>query len=116
MSGHTRQDRHLDPGAAGSPVHLLPGLGATPGTVTVAIGPRDAATRRGQLLVWATVNLLLRCYGVLDSVTVHCPDVVLAAGLPHLLAGAPTGHVAPGAGELGHRNRGPAGARARSPH
>jgi hypothetical protein len=88
MSGHTRLDRHLDPDAAGSPVHLLPALGAAHGAVIVVIGPRDAATRRGQLLVWATVNLLLRCYGVLDSVTVRCPDVVLTAGLPRVLAGA----------------------------
>ena len=38
MTGHARQDRHLDPSAAGSPVHLLPGLGTRPGTVTVVIG------------------------------------------------------------------------------
>ena len=87
MSDHARRDRHLDPHAAGSPVHLLPGLGTTSGTVTVVIGGNDAATRRGQLLAWATVNMLLRCYGALDTVTVHCPDASLTAGLPHLSAG-----------------------------
>jgi molybdopterin/thiamine biosynthesis adenylyltransferase len=90
VTGHVRRDRHLDPNAAGSPVRLLPGLGAAPGNVTVVIGGRDAATRRGQLLAWATVNMLLRCYGVLGTVTVHCPDVALAVGLPHLSAGAPS--------------------------
>lgn len=81
------RDRHLDPDAAGSPVHLLPGLRAGIGTVTVVIGGNDASTCRGQLLAWATVNMLLRCYGALDTVTVHCPDVVLTARLPHLSAG-----------------------------
>lgn len=89
MSGRASRDRHLDPGAAGSPVHQLPGLGVTRGTVTVIIGPADATTRRGQLLTWATVNLLLRCYDVLDTVTVHCPDVTLAGRLPGVLDGAP---------------------------
>jgi len=89
VNDHARRDRHLDPSAAGSPVHLLPGLEATPGTVTVTvvIGGRDAATRRGQLLAWATVNMLLRCYGALGTVTVHCPDVALTADLPHLSVG-----------------------------
>jgi hypothetical protein len=87
MTGHAHRDRHLDPDAAGSPAHLLPGLRTATGTVTVVIGHTDAATRRGQLLAWATVNMLLRCYGVLDSVTVHCPDVMLATRLPHLSAG-----------------------------
>jgi molybdopterin/thiamine biosynthesis adenylyltransferase len=91
VTGHARRDRHLDPGTSGSPVHLLPGLGTAAGTVTVVIGCSDAVTRRGQLLAWATVNMLLRCYGVLDTVTVHCPDVALTAGLPHLSADtAPT--------------------------
>ena len=83
---NAHQDRHLDPDAAGSPVHLLPGLQATLGSVTVVIGSTDAATRRGQLLTWATVNMLLRCYGVMDTVTVHCPNVILTASLPHLSA------------------------------
>lgn len=89
MNGHLRRDRHLDPAAAGSPVHLLPGLGTTPAIVTVVTGAADAATPRGQLLVWATVNLLLRCYAVLDTVIVECPDVRLTARLPQLVAGAP---------------------------
>jgi molybdopterin/thiamine biosynthesis adenylyltransferase len=87
MTGYARRDRHLDPDAAGSPVHLLPGLLAAPGTVTVVIGNKDAATRRGQLLIWVTVNLLLRCYGVLAAVTVYCPDVSLTVDLPRLSAG-----------------------------
>jgi molybdopterin/thiamine biosynthesis adenylyltransferase len=86
MADHARQDRHLDPDAAASPVRLLPGLLADPGHVTVLIGDQDAATPRGQLLTWATVNLLLRCYGVLVTVTVHCPDVPLAAPLPRVPA------------------------------
>jgi hypothetical protein len=88
MTDYACRDRHLDPDAAGSPVHLLPGLLAAPGTVTVVIGGTDAATRRGQLLAWATVNLLLRCYVVLTTVTVHCADVTLTVSLPHLSAGS----------------------------
>jgi molybdopterin/thiamine biosynthesis adenylyltransferase len=87
MTSHAHRDRHLDPDAAGSPVRLLPGLQATPATVTVIIGGTDAAARRGQLLAWATVNMLLRCYGVLGTVTVRCPDVMLGASLPRLSAG-----------------------------
>ena len=87
MTSHAHRYRHLDPDAAGSPVRLLPGLQATPATVTVIIGSTDAAARRGQLLAWATVNMLLRCYGVLGTVTVRCPDVMLGASLPRLSAG-----------------------------
>jgi hypothetical protein len=75
MTERKRLDRHLDPSAAGSPVRILPGLSGSPGHVQVIIGDADAAAGRGQLLTWAVVNLLLRCYGVLDSVTVTCPDV-----------------------------------------
>jgi len=88
MSYREHLDRHLDPDAAGSPVRLLPGLLAAPGHVTVIIGYQDVTTPRGQLLTWATVNLLLRCYGVLTTVTVHCPDVALAAPLPRESAGS----------------------------
>src|SRR5487761_636297 len=84
MTDRKRLDRHLDPGAAGSPVCSLPG---SPGHVQVIIGSADAATDRGQLLTWAVVNLLLRCYGVLDSVTVTCPDVPLDATLPRVSSG-----------------------------
>ncbi len=87
MTDRKRLDRHLDPGAAGSPVRLLPGLSGSPGHVQVIIGGADAATGRGQLLTWAVVNLLLRCYRVLDSVTVTCPDVPLAAALPRVSSG-----------------------------
>jgi molybdopterin/thiamine biosynthesis adenylyltransferase len=88
MADHVRPDRHLDHGAAGSPVHLLPGLLASPGHVTVLIGDQDATTPRGQLLIWTTANLLLRCYGVLATVTVHCPDVLLSAPLPRTSVGS----------------------------
>ena len=87
MTDRKRLDRHLDPGAAGSPVRLLPGLSGSPGHVQVIIGDADATTGRGQLLTWAVVNLLLRCYEVLDSVTVTCPDVLLAAALPRVSSG-----------------------------
>ncbi len=87
MTDRKRLDRHLDPGAAGSPVRSLPGLSGSPGHVQVLIGSAEAATDRGQLLTWAVVNLLLRCYGVLDSVTVTCPDVPLAATLPRVSSG-----------------------------
>jgi hypothetical protein len=89
MTDRTRPDRHLDPEAVGSPVSLLPGLLGNPGNVQVIIGDGDAATARGQLLTWATVNLLLRCYGVLNSVTVICPDAPLEAALPRVDAGRP---------------------------
>ena len=88
MADRSRLDRHLDPDAAGSPVRLLPGLLADPGHVAVIIGDQDVTTPRGQLLTWATVNLLLRCYSVLATVTVHCPDVALAAPLPRVSAGS----------------------------
>lgn len=88
MTDRKRLDRHLDPGAAGSPVRSLPGLSGSPGHAQVIIGSVDAATGRGQLLTWAVVNLLLRCYGVLDSVTVTCPDVPLAAALPRASSGS----------------------------
>jgi molybdopterin/thiamine biosynthesis adenylyltransferase len=87
MTDRKRLDRHLDPGAVGSPVRSLPGLSGSPGHVQVIVGGADAATGRGQLLTWAVVNLLLRCYGVLDSVTVTCADAPLAAALPLASAG-----------------------------
>jgi hypothetical protein len=88
MTDRKRLDRHLDPDAAGAPVGLLPGLVGSPGNVQVIIGDADAATARGQLLTWAVVNLLLRCYGVLESVTVTCPDVPLVARLPRVSSGS----------------------------
>jgi hypothetical protein len=87
MADPKRLDRHLDPAATGSPVGILPGLSGRPGRVQVIIGDADAAAGRGQLLTWAVVNLLLRCYGVLESVTVTCPDVPLAATLPQVSSG-----------------------------
>jgi hypothetical protein len=57
----------------------------------IILGAADAATRRGQVLAWATVNQLLRCYGVFETVTVHCPDVALAAELPNLSGGTAPG-------------------------
>lgn len=84
MTVHQRPDRHLDPAAAGSPVHLLPGLSGSPGRVRLIAGEASAASARGQLLTWAAVNLLLRCYGVLDTVTVTCPDALLTARLPRI--------------------------------
>jgi ThiF family len=89
MADRKRLDRHLDPDAAGSPVRSLPGLLGQPGRVQVIIGDTDASTGRGQLLTWAVVNLLLRCYGVLESVTVSCPDVPLTARLPRVSSGTP---------------------------
>jgi molybdopterin/thiamine biosynthesis adenylyltransferase len=86
MTEQRRRDRHLDADAAGSPSRLLPGLGAVQGNVTVAIGSSDAQTSRGQLLTWAVLNLLLRCYGVLETVVVYCPDAPVAAELPCLTA------------------------------
>jgi molybdopterin/thiamine biosynthesis adenylyltransferase len=88
MTDRKRLDRHLDPDAVGSPVRSLPGLLGSPGHVQVIIGDADAATGRGQLLTWAVVNLLLRCYGVLESVTVTCPDAPLAATLPRVSSGS----------------------------
>jgi len=88
MTDRKRLDRHLDPDAVGSPVRSLPGLSCSPGHVQVTIGRADSETGRGQLLIWAVVNLLLRCYGVLDSVTVTCPDVPLAAALPQASSGS----------------------------
>jgi molybdopterin/thiamine biosynthesis adenylyltransferase len=81
MNEHRSLDRHLDPTATGSPLHLLPGI-AEPSAVTMWIGAADASTPRGQLLVWAASNLLLRCYGMLRTVTVRCPDVTLTVDLP----------------------------------
>jgi hypothetical protein len=89
MADRKRLDRHLDPDATGSPVRSLPGLLGNPGHVQVVIGDADAVTGRGQLLTWAVVNLLLRCYGVLESVTVACPDAPLTARLPRVSSGSP---------------------------
>jgi hypothetical protein len=88
MTGQERLDRHLDPGAAGSPVRLLPGLAGNPGHVHLIAGEACAASARGQLLTWAVVNLLLRCYGVLDAVTVTCPDALLTTRLPRITSRA----------------------------
>src|ERR1700722_3423743 len=88
MTDRKRLDRHMDPRAAGSPVRSLPGLSGSPAHVQAIIGDADAATGRGQLLTWAVVNLLLRCYGVLDSVSVTCPDLPLAAALPRVGSGS----------------------------
>lgn len=88
MNDHAHRDRHLDPSAAGSPIRILPGLATARGAVTVVIGDNDATTRRGQLLAWATINMLLRCYGVMDTLVIHCPDVTLITDLPRLQAGA----------------------------
>lgn len=88
MADRQRLDRHLDPDAVGSPVRSLPGLLDGPLHMQVVIGDADAATGRGQMLTWAVVNLLLRCYGVLESVTVTCPDTSLAATLPRVSSGS----------------------------
>lgn len=83
-----RPERHLDPDAAGSPLATLPGLtgdrGTASRTVTVIVGPTAATTARGQLLTWVTVNLLLRCYGALDTVAVRCAETTLIKPLPTL--------------------------------
>ena len=86
----SRPERHLDPDAAGSPLAMLPGLtdAGLNRAVAVVVGPAAAATARGQLLTWVTVNLLLRCYGALDAVTVSGADIALIEPLPTLHPGA----------------------------
>ena len=73
MTDRKRLDRHLDPGAAGLARPLAARPAGSPGHVQVIIGGADAATGRGQLLTWAVVNLLLRCYGVLELSHRHLP-------------------------------------------
>lgn len=75
-------ERHLDPDALGSPLNKLPELGVGHHSVAVVIADDAARTPRGQLLSWAIVNQLLRCYGAINEVTVACPNTQLAIDLP----------------------------------
>lgn len=81
-------ERHLDPDATGSPLAKLPGLAAgrrddgSGAHVAIVVAPSAADTARGQLLTWVTANLMLRCFGAIDTVTITCADHPLVLALP----------------------------------